>query len=302
MARRPEREEHDEHRLVVALPVVRDETRLRLPAHADEIAPHLRPLPVDAPVDRVDLGPDLRLVGMIGIEVGLRVQHAADQEGRVDRRQLAAVGAMAGLHVEEMVEESLVARHADALRPLRRMTEEADGRERARARLLAGDEAAVGADHVCRERHPDRRDACRRGARIAVRHHAVGRVAVGPEEVERAALDVVEEERQRRAGDVARRVDGRRRIRRLVGSAGVVHRAAQERRLDERFAAAEDPEGSSIAAPGQQTASRQVDHRGVDRRLRISKNPYRARRWRPGRIRTPQCMRSASYRSRPSGR
>jgi hypothetical protein len=31
------------------------------------------------------MGPDLRLVGMLAIEVGLRVQHAADQERSVDR-------------------------------------------------------------------------------------------------------------------------------------------------------------------------------------------------------------------------
>ena len=36
------------------------------------------------------------------------------------------------------------------------------------------------------------------GARIAIGHHAVGRVGVVPEEVEGAALDVVEEEREAR--------------------------------------------------------------------------------------------------------
>ena len=133
---RPEREQHHEHRLVVALPVVRDETRLRLPAHADVVAPHLRPFPVDAPVDRVDQGADLRLVGMVGIEVGLRVQHAADQQRRVDRGQLAAAGALTGLHVEEMVEESLVPRHADAAASLAAHCERT-GRWRACARVPA---------------------------------------------------------------------------------------------------------------------------------------------------------------------
>ncbi len=262
---RSEREQHHEHRLVVALPVVRDETRLRLPAHADEIAPHLRPFPVDAPVDRVDLGPDLRLVGMVGIEVGLGVQHAADQQRRVDRGQLAAARAVAGLHVEEVVEKSLVPGHADPLRPLRRIAEEPDGGERARARLLARDEAPVDADHVGRERHPDRGDARRRVARIAIGHHAVGRIAVGPEEVEGAALDVVEERRKRRARPARRRLDRGRRIRCRVGRAGVVHRAAQQDRLRERFAAAEHPEGGGVATQGQQTASSQVDHRNVER-------------------------------------
>ncbi len=121
VAGRSEREQHDEHRLVVALPVVRDETRLGLPAHAEEFAVHLRPFPVDSPVDRVDVGPDLRLVGMLAVEVGLCVKHAADQERGVDRGQLAAARAVTGLHVEEMVEKSLVARHADPLCPLRRL-------------------------------------------------------------------------------------------------------------------------------------------------------------------------------------
>ena len=121
------------------------------------------------------------------------------------------------------------------LRPLRRIAEEAHGGERALARLLARDEAAVDADHIGREREADRGDARRR--RCSDSGRAPGRWP-----------DCRWPRRSRRCGARCRRrapasggcdpsaggSAGGRRVRRRVGRAGVVDRVAQE--VDQRVA------------------------------------------------------------------
>src|SRR3546814_6423416 len=84
---------------------------------------------------------------------------AAEQQGGVDGREFGAAVAVAGFHIEEMVEEALVAAGAAGLRPLRRVPEEAQGGERAIARL--------------RPRHPALLDAVgidRKSTRMNSRH------------------------------------------------------------------------------------------------------------------------------------
>src|SRR3546814_5199352 len=73
-----------------------------------------------------------------------------------------------------MVEEALVAAGAAGLRPLRRVPEEAQGGERAIARLRPRHPALLDAVGISGEREPDRGD---RGE--ALRRIAIGREAVG---------------------------------------------------------------------------------------------------------------------------
>ena len=128
--RRAERQDVDQHRLAVADPVVA----------ADGPSPGVQPSAIvggracaPAPVDaarrsrrrgrgsRASLGP---------VEIALGEQHAAEQQRRVDRRQLGRLEARAALHVEEVVEEALVAGHARRRVALRRIGQEAQRRER----------------------------------------------------------------------------------------------------------------------------------------------------------------------------
>src|SRR5690606_9482360 len=99
----------ENQRLVVAFPAKTQETALRPPAMAEGRAAVQRPAPVDTPVERIGKAADfgLRLVVMAEILPG--GQHAGHQKGRVDSGKLAFPSAPAGLHVEEMVEEALVA-------------------------------------------------------------------------------------------------------------------------------------------------------------------------------------------------
>ncbi len=126
-------------------------------------------------------------------------EHAAEQQRGVDRRQLDPVRvARAGLEIEEVIEEPVIAGHAFDTSALRRAFEEAQRRERALHGLIARHVAALDADAVRRQRETDRGDARERlRVRIAIRHEAGVGVCRFPEIVERAAFDVVEQRRQR---------------------------------------------------------------------------------------------------------
>jgi hypothetical protein len=69
--------------------------------------------------------------------------------------KLGAAETVAGLHVEKVIEKSLVAGDASGLRALRCFVEEAQGGQGSLARLLARDPAALHADRVSAEAEAD---------------------------------------------------------------------------------------------------------------------------------------------------
>ena len=73
------------------------------PSDAEEI-------PVGALVERVGKPPDLALAGIVAVEILAGEQNAHQQDGGVDARQLDVAEAAPALHVEEVIEEALVAR------------------------------------------------------------------------------------------------------------------------------------------------------------------------------------------------
>ena len=194
MRRRPEREDVDDHRLVVALPVVGVEPVLRRPAHRDARRARRRgPRPVRPPEELVRERAHLPFRGLGSVEIGLAEERARETQRRVDRRELDLLEAPSRLHVEEVVEESPHARDAGRGLSGRRVAEEAQRRQRPLARLLARDPAALGADRIRREPESDGRHAREGGRRLAVGHEAVLRIRLVPEPAERALLEVVEE-------------------------------------------------------------------------------------------------------------
>ena len=212
---RAEREDVEEHRLIVALVLGSTIPNLWPPRHRGERRVLVEPVPLDALVERVGVGADGRLVGSAPVEILAREEHAAHQQRRVDRGQLYAPEALAGFLVEEMVEEALVAGHAGLARALRGLPEKAERGQRALGRLGARDVAALGADAVARQPKPDGGDAGERLRRPAVGDEAVLGVRRFPEPVERPLLQRVEKQhvvvhrRHRRFDD--RGLDHRRR-------------------------------------------------------------------------------------------
>ena len=107
----------------------------------------------------------------------------------IDGRQLAVLEPLAGLHVQEVIEEAA----GDPVMParlgaLRRVGEEPQRRQHALPRLLARDVATLDADRIRREPKADCGDARVRRRRIAVRDQAVLRIGGLPEEAERTLL------------------------------------------------------------------------------------------------------------------
>ena len=116
---------------------------------------------------------------------------------------------VAGLHVEEVIEEALVARHAGLpAAPAARCAGSAASRACAGA-PAARDVAALDADRVGREPEADRRDA-RTTATDSGPGQAVARVGGVPEEAERALLELDQERVDHRAGELRVRKPGNR--------------------------------------------------------------------------------------------
>ena len=74
--------------LVIALPTIVQEAALRLPAQGHGVVVVLGPVPIHALVKRLGQSPQFALSRVVGIEVGGGGQHANDQQGSVDGRQL----------------------------------------------------------------------------------------------------------------------------------------------------------------------------------------------------------------------
>ena len=140
--RRAEAEQVQQQPLVVAGPAVRDEAGLRSPAVGDRRAAVQRPLPVGPAVELVGQAADLGLLLGVRVEVGGAGEHPGEQEGRVDRGELALPDPASALHVQEVVVEALVA-GGIGLRAVRAVAEEAQpfaarsrGRTRGRSRRV----------------------------------------------------------------------------------------------------------------------------------------------------------------------
>src|SRR3989441_177817 len=188
-----ERQDVEDHRLVVATPVVGEEAALGRPAVRHRGGTRLGPAPVGARVQRLGGVADGTLDGCGAVEIGLGEEHAREQQGGVDRGELHLPEALSCVLVEEVVEEAVVAGHPARVRALRRGPEEPERREGPLGRLGSGDVAAFHADGIGGEREPHRRDARERLGGPAIGGEPVLGVGEVPEIVEGALLQGVEE-------------------------------------------------------------------------------------------------------------
>src|SRR6185369_7936701 len=191
--RRSERENVEQERFVVALPAIRQEARvaLRSPAVAERLAVLEQPIPLDPLVELFRESANLRLFGSIAVEVLRRGERAGDEDRRVDARQLAAPGALAALHVQEVVVEAAIAGGGLALALLAR-GEEPQGEQRALDSGRARHELSFHSDRIRGERHADGGDAARPVVRRFVEDQAVARIDLVDEVIERVLLEVAQ--------------------------------------------------------------------------------------------------------------
>lgn len=230
--RRSEPEHVQQQRLVIPFPPVRQESTLGSPPVGHGGAAVLGPLPIDARVQPDGEVADLALGRRVPVEVRGGGQHAAQQEGGVDRRQLALPRARSGLRVEKVIVEPLVARRV-GLGSLLAPPEEPQGGERARPGLGARDESALDADRIRGEPQPHRRDARRPAGACLVEHQSIRALGLVQKVAERPALDRVEHARLRVVGaarpahtHLARRPERGRACRAAAHRLGALHSGA----------------------------------------------------------------------------
>ena len=135
--RRAERQDVDEHPFIVADPVGGNEfASFRVPAHGHCLAAvAAEEIPVGAPIERVRKLPDLALARIVAVIILPGKERAHEEDRGIDARQLDVAKALAVLHVEEVVEEALVAARAALAGALRGVPEEAQSSQREIARV-----------------------------------------------------------------------------------------------------------------------------------------------------------------------
>src|SRR5664280_3355986 len=109
MRRRAESQDVQHKSLVVPLPPPLEESAFGLPPVRDCRTSVLGPRPVSAAIERVGKGADLLFLGRSRAKVRAGCQRTREQDGAVHGRQLALPGAPAGLHVEKVIVEAVVA-------------------------------------------------------------------------------------------------------------------------------------------------------------------------------------------------
>src|SRR2546429_3120428 len=101
-------EDDEEQRLVVSAPTVAEIAGLRSPTvRYYAVAKH--PPPVGTAVKYVRQFANCAFIGRLAVEILCSNQRPGKENGRIDGRQLTSPRSSAALHLEEMVEESLVA-------------------------------------------------------------------------------------------------------------------------------------------------------------------------------------------------
>ena len=179
-------------RLVIAIPAIVQESALRLPSLPHGRCTAARPLPIDAAVDRIGAFADLVLVWRVLAEIDGSGQHAREKQRCVDQRHFTPPDALAGLHVEEVVIETLIAGRVRLVR-LAAVPKKAQGDQRACRCVRTRHPSALHSNRITRQREAYDGDAGGRAGPAGIGHQAVLRVELLHKIAERRALKPIQQ-------------------------------------------------------------------------------------------------------------
>src|ERR1700692_2198690 len=118
----------------------------------------LRPSPIAPAVERIGETTNFSLLRELVVKIGGSREGAGQQEGAINGRHFAVPGAPAGVHVQKMIVEPLMAGGV-RLRSLRTVPEKAQGSQSALHRDASRQKSALDSNRIARERHPGGGDA-----------------------------------------------------------------------------------------------------------------------------------------------
>ncbi|MCY1303961.1 hypothetical protein D9M70_536930 [compost metagenome] len=190
MIGRPERQHIEQQRLAVSPPAMLQEPAGRAPAHRQCVTPVQRPAPVDPRIEPFGQRADLAFPRVLAGEKGGSGQASGDQQRRVDGREFAAPGALAGPHIEKVIVEAAIAARPLVAR-LRALGQEAQRGQHPPDRLAARNPPALDADGITGKAETGRRNTRRRDRQRRVRDQSGGRIGVIEEVSERRLLQAI---------------------------------------------------------------------------------------------------------------
>src|SRR5262245_30697281 len=117
-----------------------------MPTHRNHRSARSHPRPLDASIDFVGQPSDGRFLRRVAIVIRGCKQHAAEEQCRVDARELYPLEPLACGGVEKMIEEASIAGDSAFGRSLRRVAKESERVARTRDRLIARDPSPFNAD------------------------------------------------------------------------------------------------------------------------------------------------------------
>lgn len=147
---RAEPQDIQQQRLIIAFPAVVEKSAFRLPAVRHCCLMVLRPLPIGSAIERVGEGTDVMLVGRIRIKIHSCRQCARQQQRAIHCREFALPGASAGLHVEKMIIEALIAARV-GLGALWTVPEKTERGQRSLHRRGTRHKSVLDSHRVCRQ-------------------------------------------------------------------------------------------------------------------------------------------------------
>lgn len=186
----------DQLAFVIPVPVAFDEPAFRVPPLRYQRSNLLEPVPFSQVGEASGKLAQFCLGRIVTVEPCSRTQHLQVKQSGIHGRQFNLTMTQASIHVEKVIEESLVSSETAGRIALRKRSEESEREDDTLARFCTGDPAPFSPDYVGGQLEPDRGDAAERRRGPAIGDEPVRRVGAFPEETESPVLKVGEEARQ----------------------------------------------------------------------------------------------------------
>src|ERR1700735_2375015 len=177
----------------VTLPTVVKKTGFWFPSLRKSRFAVQRPLPVDAAIQCIGELPNLGLVLSAAGKIGSRGEHSGEEQSRIDQRQLALPDPFAGLHLKEVIIQTLVTGRRLRRLALRAVGEKTERGESSLGGIIARYPAALYRYGIRGQSESDDCDAAGRPGKRSVSDQSIGWIVMTEKIGERRTLQPIDQ-------------------------------------------------------------------------------------------------------------